>query len=331
MAFRGEYGGYLPLELSEGEDWFSKYGESNLLRTNSAKAALYFAVKTSGISKIYLPHYLCRSVKKMLENTGIPLEYYYLNSGLLPKLSHVEQDAGVLLVNYFGIMEEQIKKEAGKYKTVFLDHSHGFFSEPILREGVFQIYSCRKFMGVPDGGYLVGKNCAMDLEADQVSEHFSYLVTSLEHGCNAAYQEKMECDRYFMGNHKGMSRISRGLLSSVNYEQIRRKREENFRYIHRQLKDDNELEIEKEAYPAYLYPFMPKGGIKTGKRLKEALVAEKIYVPTLWRELISPFYAGRREYHLSEDTVFLPIDQRYGEEDMEYLVQRVKCLLEEKK
>lgn len=328
MTRKGEYGGYLPLELPEGEDWFSGYGENNILRTNSAKAALYFAVRSSHISKLYLPHYLCRSVKEMLKSTGIRMESYYLNSGLLPKLPDVEPDAGVLLVNYFGIMEEQVKKEGEKYRTVFLDHSHGFFAEPVLRDGVFNIYSCRKFVGVPDGGYLVSRNCAGELEADEVSGHFSYLVTSLEQGCNAAYQEKMECDRYFLGNYKGMSKITRGILSSVDYEKMRKQREENFQRIHKRLKEYNELDIEDKAFPAYLYPFLPKDAVKNGKRLKAALVAEKIYVPTLWRELISPAYAGRREYHLSENTVFLPVDQRYGEEDMDYLAQRVKDLLE---
>ena len=326
-----EYGGYLPFEIHKTEDWFSKYGEKNVLRTNSAKAAMYFAIKNNHIQKVYIPHYMCRSVKEMLLETGAETEYYYLDEKLLPKLGSTKPGEAVLLVNYFGMMEELVRKEAEKYQTVILDHSHAFFAEPVIREGVFNIYSCRKFIGVPDGGCLISGGAAMELEPDTISGHFSYLVTSLEYGTNAAYQEKMESDRYFAGNYKGMSRLSQGMLSSVDYSYIRQCRSENFRYLHELLQEENLLEIPQPEASAYLYPFLPKRPAGSGKSLKSELVAEKIYVPTLWRELICESFAGTIEYELSEGTVFLPIDQRYGKDDMEYLAGKVKKILEENK
>lgn len=324
-----EYGGYLPFEIHEKEDWFSKYGEEKVLRTNSAKAAMYFAIKNNHIRKMYVPHYMCRSVRQMLGCCGIETEYYYLDEKLLPKLGATEPDSAVLLVNYFGIMEEQVKEEAEKYPVVMLDHSHAFFAEPVIRDGVFNIYSCRKFIGVPDGGYLIGKNTAAELEPDEISNHFSYLVTSLEHGTNAAYVQKMESDRYFMGNYKGMTKLSRGMLSSVDYTYIRQCRSENFRILHELLREDNRMELPNTGVPAYLYPFLPKKAHWSGKKLKADLVTEHIYVPTLWRELLDSSFEGTMEYDLSENAVFLPLDQRYGPEDMKYLAGRVKSLLEE--
>lgn len=326
-----EYGGYLPFEIHESEDFFSRYGEANVLRTNSAKAAICFAIKNNPIRKIYIPHYMCRSVKEMLRDTGIETAYYFLDDELLPKLEETEEGEAVLLVNYFGIMEERVRKASEKYHTVILDHSHAFFSEPVIREGVFNIYSCRKFIGVPDGGYLIGKNVSAKLEPEKISGHFSYLTTSLEHGTNAAYAQKQESDRYFMGNYKGMSRLSRGMLSSVDYAYIRQCRADNFRYLHELLKDGNQMEIPQTEPAAYFYPFLPKESCRRGDHLKADLVAEKIYVPTLWRELVTPEFLGTREYLLSEKAVFLPIDQRYKKDDMKYIAGRVKSLLEERK
>lgn len=323
-----EYGGYLPFEIKTGPDFFSEYGENNVLRTNSAKAAMYFVIKEKGIQKICVPYYMCRSVKEMLQETGVSIEYYDLDENLLPVPGSVDADAAVLLVDYFGMMEEQVKREAEKYRTVILDFSHSFFAEPVVREGAFSIYSCRKFVGVPDGGYAIGDGVSRKLEADKVSDYFSYLTTSLEYGTNAAYAQKQESDRYFMGNYKGMSELTRGMLSSVDYAGIRKQRSENFRHLHRILGPYNALMIEEEQAPAYVYPFLPKGESAAEKSLKAALVAEKIYVPTLWKELICEEFRGTLEYRLSEQAVFLPVDQRYGKEDMEYIAGRVKWLLE---
>lgn len=325
MERKMEYGGYLPLELREGPDWFSRCGDKNVLRVNSAKAAIFFAVQRLGIQKLYVPHYQCASVKNMLRAAGIELSWYYLDGQLLPKLSGVEKDAAVLLVNYYGVMEERVRKMSEAFGTVLLDQAHGFFAEPFSRPGAYHIYSCRKFFGVPDGGYLVGDDAAASGEPlpDEVSAQFSYLVTSREHGTNAAYREKQESDRYFCGNYRGMSRITRGMLSSVDHESVRKRRSENFAALHGLLRKANRLELPEEAAPAFLYPFWPREGLEPGADMKQRLVAEKIYVPTLWRELIMPEFAGTLEYSLSENVVFLPVDQRYTARDMEFLAQRV--------
>lgn len=319
-----EYGGYLPFETCEKDDWFSRYSGEDVLRTNSAKAAIYFAVKQSGAKKVLAPHYMCASVKNMLAQTGVETEYYFLDDALLPKLAGADPDTAVLLADYFGVLGARVRAAAERFPLVILDHSHAFFEEPVLRNGAYHIYSCRKFFGVPDGGYLVGRGVYRDLEPDLVSDRFSYLVTSFEQGTNAAYAEKQECDRSFLGNYKGMSRLSRGMLSSVDYELVRRRREENFEHLHGLLRPYNELSgLLPQTAPAYLYPFL----VENGSKLKRRLVEEHIYVPALWRELVCPQYEGTLEYRLSEDTVFLPVDQRYTKRDMEYLAERVICLM----
>ncbi|MCD7765740.1 MAG: hypothetical protein LUH53_04380 [Lachnospiraceae bacterium] len=345
---REEYGGYLPFETRVGEDYFSRYGEAHILRTNSGKAAIYYALKAAKPRKVYAPHYLCDSVRRMLADSGIEVEQFYLDEEMLPRLWKVEKGAAVLLVNYYGVMEEQVRKAAGQFSSVIIDNAHAFFAEPILRESVWNVYSCRKFVGVPDGGYLVSASLpgaltpgtsqtgtllsealtpgasmvdasGVHLEPDCVSAHFSYLTTSMEYGMNAAYQEKQDADRYFYGNYAGMSRISRSMLSTADYAYIREKREENYSRLHEKLKDVNQLKL-PDTVPAWLYPFWPG---ERGADLRKELVAEKIYTPTLWRELIRPDFEGTLEYRLSREVIFLPVDQRYDCVDMEELAGRV--------
>lgn len=332
-----EYGGYLPLETKIGKDYFSKYGSDNVVRTNSAKAAIYFAVQKMKPTKLYVPYYMCNSVLHMLAGSGVCVEKYWLNDELLPTLEKTDvkaentQTIGILIVNYFGVMDQKISQLVGQYKNVIIDNSHAFFCPPILREDVYNVYSCRKFVGVPDGGYLVSKTqLSLELEPDRISHHFSYLVVSQEYSMNEAYTEKIESDKYFYDNYKGMSRISQGLLSSVDYEFIKQKREENFNMLHGLLKAYNQFLLEGNNTAPYLYPFRPKknyeGNTIDVSALKKSLVAQKIYTPTLWRELITSEYEETLEYQISKNTVFLPIDQRYDVQDMEYLAQNVLTL-----
>lgn len=327
-----EYGGYLPFEMTSGDDYFSRYGAAHVIRTNSAKAAIYFAIRQMKLKKVYVPYYMCNSVLHMLKGMEIDIKQYWLTDKLLPNLKEKEADAGILLVNYFGVMDSEICEEVSKYTNVIIDHSHAFFCPPVFREDVCNVYSCRKFVGVPDGGYLVSKRAlCVDLEPDKVSKHFSYLTISAEFGMNEVYAEKMESDRYFYDNYKGMSLLSQSLLSSVAYEQIQKKRKENFGVLNQILKERNHFSFDENLAAAYLYPFWPKESNLGAEVLKKALVSKKIYTPTLWRELICSQWEDTIEYQISKETIFLPVDQRYDSEDMEYLADTILKLCEMEK
>ena len=320
-----EYGGYLPFELTgEKDDRFSGYGQNNILRTNSAKAALWYVLEKRGIQKLYIPYYMCESVNRMLSETKIQVEQVFLDGELMPVLPVPEPGAAVMLVNYFGILDTQIQQRLDRYERVIVDNSHAFFSEPVLRPGVDYIYSCRKFFGVPDGGCAIGADIARELRPDTVADRFSYLVTSAEQGMNAAYEDKRRCDHSFRGRYRGMSGITRGMLGVIDYENVREIRRRNFGMLKKLLEPANTFPVRAESCPAYLYPFLAAHG---GEELKRRLVSERIYVPTLWPALKDDKYKNTLENRLSGECVFLPVDQRYTEEDMRFLSERVKALI----
>lgn len=312
-----EYGGYLPFEGHIGADYFSPYGEEHILRTNSGKAAIFYAIQMMDIEKIYVPYYFCNSVLQMIKEMGIEVQQYYLDNELCPDLNIMEENSGIILVNYFGMMNSKIIDLTAKYRNIIIDQTHSFFSPPIFRKDIYNAYSCRKFIGVPDGGYLIGEQIQpMSLEKCKVSGHFLYLVESFECGTNKFYKEKLDSDKFFVQNYIGMSDITRCMLSAVDYDYIIEKRKENSKILNDILQKFNLLKVNVGEGPLYLYPFL------TNVNIKKILVSEKIYVPTIWRELIRPEFYGTLEYELSNNTAFLPIDQRYGKEDMIYLSKR---------
>lgn len=59
----------------------------------------------------------------------------------------------VYLINFYGqYSRDEIVSYAKEYKNLIVDNVQAFYTKPI--EGVDTIYTCRKFFGVPDGGYL---------------------------------------------------------------------------------------------------------------------------------------------------------------------------------
>lgn len=322
---RAEYGGFLPLELNEGQEYFSRYADC-LRRYNSIKAALYYLIDVLSISRIYIPYYYCPTTTLAIKSTGVDVAFYHISRDLLPENLSDEEGSAVLLVNYFGVRSEEIKSLTERFKkaTVIVDNAHAFFSAPIMRDGVCQVYSAKKFFGIPDGAYLIGQTVSPQKEAAGNSHGYAdYLLLTYEAGTNAAYQKKKAADQV-IENHPGtMSSLSLGLLRNVDYTSVRNRRESNFSCLHERLGQLNELSL-PDTCAAYQFPFLMTG---RGRELKRRLVENKIYVPTLWKgeELLQNGNAF--ELSMSDDAVFLPVDQRYDGNDMRYIADfLMSCL-----
>ena len=68
-----------------------------------------------------------------------------------------------------------------------------------------------------------------------------------------------------------------------------------------------------------VYPYL-----SNDKTLKQRLIAEKIYVATYWPIVYEWCVPEDWEYVLAERAVFLPVDQRYGIDDMECIIRILK-------
>ena len=71
----------------------------------------------------------------------------------------------------------------------------------------------------------------------------------------------------------------------------------------------------------YAYPFY----IQNGMTVKKELAKRKIYVATLWPNVIGTGLDIETEY--TENILPLPCDQRYSEGDMQRVVNAVKELI----
>lgn len=315
-----EYGGYLPLELRPGNSYYKTSGNMTVKELNSGKAAIYYALIDSNVKKIYIPHYICQSVFLMAEKANIEVERYFIDSSFMPvNVTLKNDDEMILIVNYFGICYEKIKDLLSGYSKIIIDNTQAFFAPPILRQGIYNIYSCKKFIGVPDGGYLIAQNIReLALEQDYSSNHMDFCLQSIEYGTGYAYASKKENDIRFLTEIKYMSTITKRILDSVDYNYIKQCRLQNFHVLHQRLKEYNRLDFTGLDFIPHYYPLYLNKGIQ------KELVEKCVYTPVLWTELTTEDFKGTLEQDFSKNIVFLPLDQRYTPADMEEICRRVE-------
>ncbi len=314
-----EIGGYFGLEshLNNGGEYYK-----NLIALNTARNALVYLAKAKRIEKLYIPYLLCDSVSLVCEREGIAYEYYHTDENFQPVFDRELKDNEYLyVVNLYGqLSNERISELKRQYKRIIADNIHAFFQKPV--EGVDTIYSCRKFFGVPDGAYLA-TDCVLNekLPLDNSDDRTRHIYGRIKDGATAHYAEFKANDASFKELPlMRMSELTHKMLSEIDYEAIRAAREENYLFLHQQLGNRNRLNLRLPEGP-YAYPFYCKNGMEVKKKLAE----KKIYIATLWPNVLE--IGGMVERDFAENILPLPCDQRYGIKEMMAIVEELeKCI-----
>jgi len=313
-------GGYFELELGVGRELHEE-----AISFNSARNCFRYILETRKPSKIYLPYHICDSMVDVAKSSSIALEFYALDKSMeISQLAEPQQNELLLYVNYFGLKTAYADKLADRFGySVVIDNSQAFFAEPSGQ--AHTIYSPRKFFGVPDGGYLYTDlpPGVDEIPEDTAVDRCYHLLGRIESGPQACYSNYREAESTLKGRSIcKMSKISKRILSSLDYGSIALKRERNFLFLHTHLAPINTYPIEIDATfkGPMIYPLL----IEDGASLKEKLIKEQIYVATYWAEVKTRDGVPPLECSLVDDLVPLPIDQRYTLTDMQRIVAMVK-------
>lgn len=313
-----EIGGYFGLEQFSGEEYYPE-----LVAVNNARNALLYILKARQVKKLYIPYFLCDSVSKMCDREGYAYEYYSIGKDLLPAFEgNLEESEYLYIVNFYGqIDNSRVIELKNKYKNIILDNVQAFFQSPI--KGIDTVYSCRKFFGVPDGGYV-----ATDARIDgdmgiDVSLNRMRHVLGRYDGRSASdyYSDFQANDEAFETLElRGMSKLTHNLLRVVDYKSVCKKRESNFKALHEGLGELNGIKPTIPVGP-YAYPFY----CKNGKKIRKELAQKKIFIATLWPNVLET--EAMLERDLAANILPLPCDQRYDSEDMKRVVKEILLCL----
>jgi len=315
-----EIGGFFELELKRGKEY-----HDNAIRLNSGRNSLQYLLKAKRPGKIYLPYYICNTLLEPVENETIEFKFYSINEQFEPIIdeSVLTQDCVLLYVNYFGINDMIVNQLSTKYKNLIIDNSQAFYSLPI--KGLSTFYSPRKFFGVSDGGYVYTDWHMDPLNDRDVSyDRCEHLLKRVDIDAQSSYEVYKRNENAFSTRPmKHMSRLTQAILSSIDYERTKKTRKENFRFLHKALKNINELDLSSNRVSSpMVYPLVVS---KDG--LKEFLIKNQIYVATYWEEVLKRVKKGSFEHKLTKYLVPLPIDQRYGVGDMNRIVDKIYELI----
>jgi len=299
-----EIGGYFGLEEVCNTEYHSK-----LLPLNTGRNALLYLLKARIIKKVYIPFFLCDSIGDVCKRNGYQFSYYKIDAAFLPAIhSPLTDDEYLYVVNYYGqIKNKKIEQLKQQYDHIIIDNSQAFFQKPV--NGVDTIYTCRKYFGVPDGAYLsTNIRLQAQLEIDVSKDRMTHLLGRFE-GVAADYYLNFINNENILKNEplKQMSRLTHHILGSIQYENARNKRNENYAYLETELKGLNGLKLSAPD-GAFAYPFY----MENGADIRKILAHKKIYIPTLWPDVFNKLTMDALEYRYALNILPLPCDQRYG-------------------
>ena len=164
------------------------------------------------------------------------------------------------------------------------------------------------------------KHLAIHLEEDVSYSRMQYLLKRIDLGAQEGYGDFQETESSLIGQPiKKMSRLTRSILSSIDYTKIYQERRRNIAYIHECLQNSNLLSVEftEEDIPLS-YPYLNK---KEG--LKAYLIKQSIYTPTYWPNVMD-WSKYNLESKLASSIVPIPVDQRYNRETIDVIVNHIK-------
>lgn len=328
-----EYGGCLHFETSVNRGgYYEKYND-HLIDVDSGRSALQYIIENYGFRRIWLPVYNCPLVEQRIRAVSdIEICWYNLREDFFPDLDRRVLKVGdcLLWVNYCGVMAQKTIENVVNLQSitgvkVIIDNIPAYFSEPKME--AINIYSCRKFIGVPDGGHIIGNDIqSIELPTYSTAENYIYLLKAIETGSNSAYEGYNESEKRFRESKTAYSMplLTKVILGNVDYRAVIKKRKDNFGVLHKYLENSNRLMINTSTNTPSVYPYLC-----SNVKLRERLLESKIYISRFWKHVLINEFANEFEKDLAEFLIPLPIDQRYGIDDMEYIaktVRRLECV-----
>ncbi len=331
-----------------------KYGRAHCCFTASGREAIELALislereKPDLSKRCLMPAYMCDSVFLPFLNRGWELIFYTVDRGLLSYGEELfrlvlETDPGLILIHpYYGTdtcKEMRVPLKALRRSGIYVmeDVTQSYYLEGAGKDVDFVVGSLRKWYAIPDGGFVVSDfplaEDVLEEGEEQANERLSVLTEkwvylhdnthseeTKRQEKKAAYREKNYALEEALDHYRGvrrMSCITRAMLSEIDEAAAAKKREENYQYLYEKIDGLRRLRpiLQRQGGEAPLYfPIYAR----EREELQSFLRDHDIYAPVLWPlgEKNRNAFMGDEDY-IHRHMLALPIDQRYGIDEME--------------
>lgn len=323
-------------DLSIARNSFFEYIKDMSYRLfDSGRSALKAVIRDIGDGYVLMPEYICESVIRCFSADQIM--FYRLNENLqidaddlLNKINR--RSAAVYLMHYFGSLQPEsilslLQTEKEKYGfTIIEDTTHSIFTKK-RTVGDYCIASLRKWFPLPNGGVLYSGNPLTQSEIPKSADNdraYAMILKNLHLSgqleCNPAYRAMFNACEEKVNEQKEIERVSdfsEFLLRCNDVNEMANKRAANLNYLEKKL---HSIGIKAICnFSGGDCPFTMPIIVENRDDFRRYLMEHRIYCAVHW-----PFDGSAREERplaeaLSNSMLSLPIDQRYGEEEMDYM------------
>ncbi|MEI6349764.1 MAG: DegT/DnrJ/EryC1/StrS family aminotransferase [Verrucomicrobiota bacterium] len=305
----------------------------------NARSGIALLVETLSPPQVWLPSFLCSTMVEPSGRGSSRVRFYEIDYDLEMAshdwMSEICEGDLVIMIAYFGVPVNalSITRVKSRGAWVLEDACQAMLSQGVGQRGDFVLFSPRKIMGVPDGGILCAKeplDWDRQLQPAPKQWQLQCLAASLQrrdfdNGCGGShwYQTYKAVDETHPCGRYAMSELSLALLQNcIDFEEIARRRVENFRCLQGRLADYALI----PELPAGVVPHGFPVRLRQRDRVKEGLCAQKIFPPVHWPISGIVPESFSESHRLAGDLMTLPCDQRYGPEEMLRMAEAVLTL-----
>lgn len=310
-------GGYFSLELPLREEY-----HKDALRLNTGRNCLEYILRVRGYKKVYVPYYTCEAVMEPINKLGVPYEFYHIDIHFeIRDRFTLNEGEALLYTNYYGLKQRYVELLAERIGSrLIVDNTQAFYAKPI--PGIDTFYTCRKFFGVPDGAYLYcDKELDEEIEQDYSYDRIAHLVKRIDLSAEEGFKDfRLVDDSLDNQPIRKMSKLTHRMMNGIDYEEVAQRRRKNYQMLQDALGNENDLELrlDEDVVPM-VFPYLVPS-----ECLREKLIENKIFVARYWPNVMDWTTKDDIDYLLASHLQALPIDQRYGELEMNRIIEIIK-------
>lgn len=343
-----DIGSIFPLSKSEAQIKTVDYPffDGSLYRFSLCREALFVIAQKEREEgcKVLIPSYTCDTVITPFLETGWNCTYYPINKDLSINIEKtkdiIEADNFNLFIvhPYFGMdlsvqeldLLSYLKQKGCK---IVIDLTQCIFSNQRVEDVDYYVGSYRKWYQVPDGGYLWAKNPLgidsptsndyfVSLQTDSMYLRGEYFKNSDEHIKQISIRLNkiaVESVDFNIKPHK-MADISVRLMEEIDMDDVQNQRFLNYKYLLKNINNPNIELLNNDINNVTTAPLYFIIYTKNRKEVQIKLCREHIYAPIIWPVYYNEVLIDDIAKEIYDETLAIPIDQRYNEEDMARIV-----------
>jgi dTDP-4-amino-4,6-dideoxygalactose transaminase len=344
-------------EFRKGEISLEHLGVSirDMAFLSTGRSAISFVLNQLDIPEkrkvALLPPFTCYTVIDPFIDAGYHVHFYSIDRGLIFDSQSLMDDIAryepsvVLVHSYFGFdtlapLKDALTAIRESGIILIEDMTHMLYSSSPHAEADYYVGSFRKWAELPDRGFVISTERALrnkpempDLELQEAklkAYHAKYRYMMKGEGDKRDFMEMLRAADEKLETQDSLHTIAPVSLlvqANLDSERLRSRRRENYQVLLDGFVGSETLRpvfptLTAEAVPLYFPVYVNQDR----KAFQAYLAAHQIYAPVVWpRPVPCENAIDDTAEWIYAHVLSIPCDQRYGKEEMDYIVEAVKA------